>query len=911
MNTGEATTSIPDGTPPVTRHADSLPVSGVASLHSMDARSPTPSEELGSAVDAGTQSNIPADFGGGGTSSRTSVQQQGTGAGKMEAESSVDGDAIGHAEESARNVSTIPDESLEVHTLQQNSGDLRLEDGGVGEKAPTICPDVLGKPSHTPSVGARTVEDSVESDEKLDDEIRESPPERSNCSAVLPDSCGDQNDDRRAYVDPEAALVVPERGNQDLAISPSTAASNPTSEEGTANLPGVLDLPTESQERSEDNDSHQTSSSAGNQDHQFGQGNVKNTADFPPERAPTDLRTDPQQGEDGCIDGSAAARTDAIPSSSLVFPPQFSALVVLSTAGEDAVECTVDGKISLEHDTNNIATKHKGSRTLTHGKDGEVEEEESPTAALCSAGVEGLPQTKQVWRSLSCTYKIARQGNVPPADIDLEDDDAQARLEDVLTQRYGLTMDEVLQQFRPETDLTSGEKVVQSFADSIFQLRLSQRQNGGENGGSTKIDAVREAVGEALRGPPGWDGMLVCVDASRVLGVDIISAPGWQEGANYNFGDPVSDTARIAIAPSPLSDTVSRVDCAGVRSLSALRQHLLDKRVPASAVDVLERAGFLTGRAIDVAGVLAALAEETRANYPPTTRSYLEAAKGEGQESPAVYSGRNAGQLLRLNFGNESENGWECTAAVTGMLEDVSIEIIPVVAAPSDNGVDNSAAAATAARALVSRLRACSDGDPWHCPSACSSFSTMRQPPPSSREGDAVVAAEKPGSDKGSFGRNTSLNRIGAGGISSGREEDVLKVGSRVEARFGGKSAWFPGRVRAIHDRGAFGGGGGSDLETVAVDYDDGDTEESVPRVRVRLFGQKQPRLLNEGDEVDYKKGKIITLARVVRRSESEGHYDLRLLDGRAEKLVENCPRHAIMALHGWPPGGSKPSAKT
>ncbi|CAM9891561.1 unnamed protein product, partial [Ectocarpus sp. 12 AP-2014] len=80
----------------------------------------------------------------------------------------------------------------------------------------------------------------------------------------------------------------------------------------------------------------------------------------------------------------------------------------------------------------------------------------------------------------------------------------------------------------------------------------------------------------------------------------------------------------------------------------------------------------------------------------------------------------------------------------------------------------------------------------------------------------------------------------------------------------------------------------------------------------VRLVGQKQPRFLNEGEEVDVKRGKKIRLARVIARPSSspniEGQYDLELLGEDGQKtsggggIVENCPRSAIMALHGWPP---------
>ena len=914
----KATTRTPNGTPPVNRRTDDFPVSEIASGPLTDGRLLTLNEELGSVAGPETWSNALVDFGGAGTSSWASLQEE-TGAGgpntsRLGAQSPLGDASTACAVKNTRDVAIIPYGSQEVPSLQRGREDPSPKEGEAVERAPTNPLDVLVEPRDTLSLGARTVKGLLERDERLDGEIVESCQKKGSCSSLSTDDNGDHNNGRHASFGPKAALLTPVRGDQDFAISQSVTSSHNTSEEGIVSLPTVLDLEAESQERKENDGSHPTSSQAGNQNHTLGQGSVSNSAEVTPELASTELRTDPRtdpkESGGGSIGESAVARTDAVPPRAWVFPPVFNALVLLSTV-DDAVECTVSGEISLEQDFSLLKAEHKESRTrfVTHGS-GRGAEEAASAASRCRADMKSLPENKPAWRGLFCTYKIARQSNVPPADIDLEDDDAQARLENLLTREYGLTMEEVLQQFRPETDLTSGEKVVQSFADSIAQLRPSQRQSCGETGGSTRIEAVREAVGEALRGPPGWEGMLVHVNASRVLGVDIISGVGGRAGTIDECGDADSDTARVAVTLSALSGTVCRVDCSGITSPSELKQHLLDKGVPASAVEVLERARFLTGPAMDVAGVLAALAEETRRNHPPA-RSYLQAVKGGDQESPAVYSDRNTGQLLRPNFDNKKENGCECTVAVTGTSNDMNIEIALVAAASSDDGVDNATVAATTVRALVSRLWASSDDDPLHCPSACSTVSTTIQLLPSSDDVGAAVAAKNPGSDKGSLDENNSLNQIGVGGVSPGQEGDILQVGSRVEARFGGKSAWFPGRVKALHDRGDSAGGGGSDHETVAVDYDDGDTEETVPRVRVRLLGQKQPRLLNEGDEVDYKRGKNIALAGVVRRSETEGHYDLRLLGEKPEKIVENCPRHAIMALHGWPPGGTKSMGKS
>lgn len=89
-----------------------------------------------------------------------------------------------------------------------------------------------------------------------------------------------------------------------------------------------------------------------------------------------------------------------------------------------------------------------------------------------------------------------------------------------------------------------------------------------------------------------------------------------------------------------------------------------------------------------------------------------------------------------------------------------------------------------------------------------------------------------------------------------------LNVGCRVEARFRGKDEWYPGVVKAVPSSASI-QSTEVRLPTVDIHYNDGDAEENVPRMRVRLPGQKQSKLLN-GDEVDVKRGKRIELARVV-----------------------------------------------
>lgn len=578
------------------------------------------------------------------------------------------------------------------------------------------------------------------------------------------------------------------------------------------------------------------------------------------------------------------------------FPPSFIAEVVLSTA-VGSVECVVEGEISL---LSRQTTEVGGTAAADVRSAAIADENVRDNAAASIPLTTGSADNVASWKSVFCNYVIPGEGSMPMAKIDLEDDEAQARLEDLITGAYGLTIDEVIEQFSPETDLGSMDSVVQSFTNSICHLRPNgQEQCGGAYiAGAVRNDDIYEAVARALRGPFEWTTTQVRVHASRVVGVTVFLTPT-ERVATKNI---ISNSAGVgALSAAPNSSAVATVDCSGVTLPSKLKAHLLAGGVPDSAVQIMERAGFCAGgAAIDISDVFATLAEEAKTRGL-RSRPWSEEDTQPGDALPRVYPGSN--QSITLRPRAQTENAQDIVVAVTGTQEDLRLDIKPV-AGDGDATTDGTMVLC----ARVSGLRA--RGDP-----PCSALDRLLL------STDAAPTKEDPGPGDTSCPHNASarddtISRFSGAKMTDAKQDaedsaplnrnGELMAGARVEARFGGRSDWFPGVVRAIVDSRGKKGGRSSNLPTVAVDYDDGDTEENVPRVRVRLPGQKQPRLLHEGDEVDVKRGKRIALALVVSRASSkEGRYDLRLMD-RGEKLVENVPRSAIMALHGWPPGDAK-----
>ncbi|CAM9613490.1 unnamed protein product, partial [Pylaiella littoralis] len=140
--------------------------------------------------------------------------------------------------------------------------------------------------------------------------------------------------------------------------------------------------------------------------------------------------------------------------------------------------------------------------------------------------------------------------------------------------------------------------------------------------------------------------------------------------------------------------------------------------------------------------------------------------------------------------------------------------------------------------------------------------------------GDDSNAAAAGGQEKT---RQSRLKPGTASGASVLPECDKHQAGDRVEARFGGRSKWFPGKVRRTH-------GGVTGKVLYDIDFDDGDKEEGVLASRVRSPGQTPPAL-QAGLVVDVKlarKGKGYhpgTIGRV----NDDGSLYVKLDDGDSE----------------------------
>ncbi|CAM9419628.1 unnamed protein product [Sphacelaria rigidula] len=106
-----------------------------------------------------------------------------------------------------------------------------------------------------------------------------------------------------------------------------------------------------------------------------------------------------------------------------------------------------------------------------------------------------------------------------------------------------------------------------------------------------------------------------------------------------------------------------------------------------------------------------------------------------------------------------------------------------------------------------------------------------------------------------------------------------FQLGERVEARFGGKSKWFPGKIRRARER--------PDGFLYDIVYDDGDSEEAVFAGRVRRPGQAPPSP-RPGWAVDVKlarKGKGYHAGTLGRVNDDSSIY-VKLSDGDAEWSV-------------------------
>ena len=88
-----------------------------------------------------------------------------------------------------------------------------------------------------------------------------------------------------------------------------------------------------------------------------------------------------------------------------------------------------------------------------------------------------------------------------------------------------------------------------------------------------------------------------------------------------------------------------------------------------------------------------------------------------------------------------------------------------------------------------------------------------------------------------------------SGSAAVGAATAELKVGMAIEARYRDTEDWYSGKVMAVYPAGSrkF-----VSKETLYdVRYDDGDTEEALRRLKIRVVGDKQRRVLEAGEEVD------------------------------------------------------------
>ena len=114
--------------------------------------------------------------------------------------------------------------------------------------------------------------------------------------------------------------------------------------------------------------------------------------------------------------------------------------------------------------------------------------------------------------------------------------------------------------------------------------------------------------------------------------------------------------------------------------------------------------------------------------------------------------------------------------------------------------------------------------------------------------------------DDGDRERGVPRSRIkvsGSGGGTSASTQsggnDLLEVGTAVEADYAGKGNYYPGKINRVN-------GEGGDPGDISYDilYDDGDRERGVPRSRIKVRGESTPQnseaagdILQEGTPVE------------------------------------------------------------
>lgn len=234
------------------------------------------------------------------------------------------------------------------------------------------------------------------------------------------------------------------------------------------------------------------------------------------------LKLDQGKSADGTTD---SAVEELVPVDSLKiwrFPCFLEASVVFFTAApdEEDVECTAECGVEINHQPRPAAMEEI-EKSASKGENCEAGDPSYGAIAVDTlAKVSG-------WRSIYCVYKFHGKYFLPPRKIDLEDDDAQDRLE-YLLREYELSMENVLGHFHVETDLACDSAVINAFTESIHYLQLQRSGSSSADGKCeeqrlNEIENIRTAVEEALGGPPEWAAMHTTVEKGRVIEITIIN----------------------------------------------------------------------------------------------------------------------------------------------------------------------------------------------------------------------------------------------------------------------------------------------------------------------------------------------------------------------------------------------------
>ena len=129
-----------------------------------------------------------------------------------------------------------------------------------------------------------------------------------------------------------------------------------------------------------------------------------------------------------------------------------------------------------------------------------------------------------------------------------------------------------------------------------------------------------------------------------------------------------------------------------------------------------------------------------------------------------------------------------------------------------------------------------------------------------------------------------------------------IAEGSKVEARFRGRSRYYPGKVVNVHRDGSF-----------DIRYDDGENERMVDRSLVKLLGSRdlsspqrgsRSGQLRRGQRVEARyKGRRRYYPGVISRVHGDGSYDVDYDDGEQERLVDPSLIKTPPSDHRSPPG--------